>query len=305
MNENRPTFGKLVEILVLFDLSVDSKEYIRAFTADEDGTEYAVWHIKSAEGEFVLKRAKAFELEVYRRFLTPKKAYAPEFFGSVNYEGSDYLLLEYCPGETLNRCERGRLIKALDAIIAMQDEFWLCEELYDSAVTLEYSLEGIGRRGQYLDSELLERAYAEFVRVYKSTPRTLCHDDLLPFNLLVGERAVLFDWEYGGMLPYPSSLARLIAHSTEDGDAFFYMKDADRAFAIDYYYDNLLKKRGVGYDEYRRTLDLFLFYEYCEWIMLGNRFDNRDDERYIRSKKLADELAEKLLSDTPLRHSSL
>lgn len=293
--KQKPSCSQLIEILSALGVSGAEHTDIRAFTADEDGSEYAVWHIKNAERECVLKRAKAYELETYRCFLAEKKPYAPEFFGSVCYEGENYLLLEYCPGETLRRCERTKLIKALDALIDMQNEFFEHTELYGAGVTLENSLAGIERRGTYLGSEKLERVYAEFIEVYKRTPRTLCHGDLLPFNLLVGERAVLIDWEYGGMLPYPASLARLIAHCREDESAFFYMTEDDRAFAIEYYYESLIKKRGIPYEEYRRTLDYFLFYEYCEWIMLGNRYDMREDDRYVYSMKKAEELAEKLL----------
>lgn len=38
-----------------------------------------------------------------------------------------------------------------------------------------------------------------------------------------GDRAVLIDWEYALILPYPTSLARLIAHGEEDENAFFHM----------------------------------------------------------------------------------
>ncbi|MBR3298471.1 MAG: aminoglycoside phosphotransferase family protein [Clostridia bacterium] len=291
----KPSYEQLVEILSMLGVNDAEQADIRAFTADEDGSEYAVWHVKTAERECVLKRAKAYELEAYRCFFAEKKPYAPELFCSVCYEGENYLFLEYCPGETLRRCERTRLVKALDALIAMQDEFWEREELYCEAVTVENSLAGIERRGTYLGSEQLDRVYADFIKVYKRTPRTLCHGDLLPFNLLVGDRAVLIDWECGGMLPYPASLARLIAHCREDEAAFFHMTDEDRAFAIEYYYKNLIKKRGIPLEEYRRTLDYFLFYEYCEWIMLGNRYDMREDDRYIYSMEKAEKLAEKLL----------
>lgn len=291
----RPTKDRLIEILALLGVRGAEKADIRAFIDEEDGSEYAAWHIITAERKCVLKRAKEFELEAYRCFFNEKKAYAPEFFGAVQYDCCDYLLMEYCTGETLRRCEREKLIKALDALIAMQDEYWERRELSGAAVTVENSLDGIVRRGTYLGSELLERVYADFVEVYKSTPRTLCHDDLLPFNLLVGERAVLIDWEFGGILPYPVSLARLIAHCREDESAFFYMTEADRAFAIEYFYENLIKKRGIPFEKYRRALDYFLFYEYCEWIMLGNRYDMREDERYAYSLKKANELAKELL----------
>lgn len=78
---------------------------------------------------------------------------------------------------------------------------------------------------------------------------------------------------------------------------FFYMTQKDRNFAIQYYYDALIKKHGISFAEYRRTLDWFLFYEYCEWVMLGNRYDSRSDERYGYYRNLAEELAGKLLRE--------
>ena len=294
-SEKIPTTGELPEILAKLGLPGITDEAIRAFTAEEDGSEYAVWRIDAGSGSYVLKRAKAFELETYRCFFRNKKSYAPAFYGSCAFDGTEYFLMEYCPGEDLRRCEREKLRKALDALIEMQEEFWQREALYDSAFTLEQSLVGIENRGRYLGSKRLEEVYAAFVRIYQTTPRTLCHDDLLPFNLLIGERAVLIDWEYGGLLPYPTSFARLIAHGREEEGAFFYMTREDRDFAIQYYYDGLIRKHGIPYAEYRRTLDYFLFYEYCEWVMLGNRYDNRSDERYGYYLKLAEELAARLL----------
>ena len=292
----KPTKTELQSILAMLGVTGVTGENICAFKAEEDGIEYAVWHIRAGESEYVLKRAKGFEVEVYRCFFGEKRPYAPEFFGDCEYGGEKYFISEYCPGETLSRCTREKLIKALDALIAMQDEFWQREDLYDAAVTLEKALRAIADRGNWLGSPKLERVYADFVDIYKRQPRTLGHEDLLPFNLLIGEdRAVLIDWEYGGMLPYPGSLARLIAHGREDGSYLFFMTQADRAFAIDYYYDNLVKKHGISFEEYRRTLDYFIFYEYTEWIMLGNRYDARDDERFGYYMKLAEELAQKLM----------
>lgn len=296
MEEKRkPTKSELTRILTKLGLPRIEEGAISAFTADEDGGEYTVWMIDTGRDKYVLKRAKAFELETYRCFFSDKKSYAPAFFCSCKFDGEDYFLLEYCPGENLRRCEREKLKKALDSLIEMQDEFWQREELYGSAVTLEKSLEGIENRGRYLCSELLEKAYAEFVQLYKMTPRTLCHDDLLPINLLIGERAVLIDWEYGGILPFPTSFARLIAHGREEEGAFFYMTHEDRNYAIEYYYDRLIRKHGFSFDEYQRTLDYFLFYEYCEWVMIGNRYENRSDERYGYYLKLAKEMAAKLV----------
>ena len=74
------------------------------------------------------------------------------------------------------------------------------------------------------------------------------------------------------------------------------MTRSDRDFAIEYYYERLIKKHGVSYADYRRALDYFIFYEYTEWIMIGNRYDARDDERYGRYLGLANDLADRLLA---------
>lgn len=268
---------------------------IEPFLAEEDGREYEVWRIKTAEGEFVLKREKEREAEFYKTFFPEKKPYAPAFLGETEFGGERYFLLEYIEGETMTRCTREKLEKVLIALETMQDEFWEREEYYDKVVTLEESVASVMSRSDWLGSEKLELALSRFREIYIGTERTLCHDDLLPFNVLVGERAVLFDWEYGGMQPYASSFARLIAHCRDEENAFFYMKKADREFAIEHYYENLVKKHGVSRISFGLTLDWFLFYEYTEWVMLGNRYGGGDDPRCVRSLKLAEALADKLL----------
>lgn len=289
-----PTDEELCVILAGLGLPGLDEAALEQFRDAEDGNPYEVWLVRSDRGNFVLKRAKALEAEVYRCFFSGKKSYAPALLASVRQEDGDYLLLEYCPGEDLRHADRPRLIKALEALALMQNEFWQREELYDAGCTMERALEGIERRRQYLGSAKLESVCSAFVELYRQTPRTLCHDDLLPLNVLVGERAVLIDWEYGGVLPYLSSFARLIAHGRKEEGAFFFLSRADRDFAIEYYFSLVPEKHGIAYADYRRALDYFLFYEYCEWIMLGNRFDSRDDERYISSLKLAEETAERL-----------
>lgn len=288
-----PSAEELSAVLSLFGLS---EAKLEQFRDAEDGSPYAVWLVRSGSGDLVLKRAKAYEAEVYRTFFPVRKSYAPALLGSATHDGEAYLLLEYSPGEDLRRCDRTRLVPALDALGAMQNEYWQREDLYDAACTLDRALEGIKNRGRYLGSERLEAVYEHFVQVYLQTPRSLCHDDLLPLNVLVGERAVLIDWEYGGVLPYLSSLARLIAHGREEENAFFYLSQADKEFAIEYYYHICPQQHGISFEQYRRSLDYFLFYEYCEWIMLGNRYDQRGDERYLSSLRLAEELADRLLS---------
>lgn len=261
---------------------------VTPFTNKEDGTIYDVWKVETGPSIYVLKKAKTHELSVYQHFFSTPTAGVPNFLGSVSHEGADYFLMSYTEGEDLCHCIRPALTKALDALISLQDQYWNNHDLKTVAYSYEASFESRIKRGQYLGDPSLEAAYGYFLDTYKRVPRTLCHDDLLPFNVLVGEnQATLIDWEYGGILPYLSPLARLIAHGTEDHDALFYMTHEDKQYTIDYYYNRLIKGKDISYDTYRQDLNDFLLYEYCEWIMLGNKYGNTESDRYIEYRNKA------------------
>lgn len=203
--------------------------------------------------------------------------------------------MEYVDGENLCNCNRTKLTLALDALISLQRKTWNNHSFAAYGYSFDKSLRGREHRGKYLSDALLEEAYEKFMMLYHSVPRALCHDDLLPFNVIASDRrAVLIDWECGGILPYPTSFARLIAHGEDTENALFFMTPEDRAFAIDYYYDNLLKKMGISYTEWRNTLEYFLFYEYCEWVFVGNKYNAQNSEFYKKYLPIAKLQAQKI-----------
>lgn len=285
---------EIQKILAQMGYCVDGMQS-SVFKSEEDDADYAVWKVTIAGENYVLKEAKERELNIYQTFLRTSTPSAPHLYGVTRYQNKAYFLMEYAPGTDLRHCTRRKLTLALDALIALQDRYWETHEFDKADQSYENSLIGRTNRGKYLFDAKLEKAYAEYLHLYSTLPRTLCHDDLLPFNILIcDERAVLIDWETGGMLPYPTPLARLLAHCEEDEYAFFHMTADDRNFAIDYYYDHLLKPKGISYRDYRKALDSFFLYEYCEWIMLGNKYGDTSSERYQRCCALARELADKI-----------
>ncbi|MBQ8431973.1 MAG: aminoglycoside phosphotransferase family protein [Clostridia bacterium] len=254
---------------------------ILPFRSREDGAAYEVWKVTHGANTYVWKKAKQYELEIYSAFFADGIAGVPRFYGSACSHGTSYFLMEYVTGEDLCRCDRQSLKKALDALIGLQARYWENKETAEVGFSFAKSLAHRNERGAYLGDAGIEAAYGEFLSIYQTVPRTLCHDDLLPFNVLVSEnRATIIDWELAGILPYPTALARLLAHGEETENAFFYMKEEDKSFAIDYYYRHLIEEKGIPYGEYRRTMDLFLLYEYCEWIMLGVKYRDADMDRY-------------------------
>ena len=266
----------------------ESEIEITPFVSAEDGEAYSVWKITRDGKTDVLKKAKEYEAEIYRTFLAHPNSGAPRVEGIATVDGETYILMEYVEGHDLCRCTRADLQKALDALIALQNAHWEDQRHAESGYSFEKSLGQRVSRGNYLRDPALEAAYEQFLAEYRTVPRTLCHDDLLPFNVIVNaDRAVLIDWEYAGVLPYPAPLARLIAHCEAQADAFFFMKDEDRQFAIEYYYAHFIAEKGIAYADYRRTLDLFLLYEYCEWIMLGVKYEGADQTRHAQYREKA------------------
>ena len=267
--------------------SKEIKIRITPFTSAEDGEEYSVWAVSSDEGECVLKKAKGDELSIYQSYLCNVES-VPRLLDHVRHENEDYILLERIHGEPLFKMTRGKIQSALDALISIQDRYWQATER-SAGLSFEKSLARRAERGTHLLNADLEAEYKRFIECYQTLPRTLCHDDLLPFNVMVSadEKATILDWEVAGMLPYPTSLARLLAHAEESEDAFFFIKDADKEFAVSYYYDSFIKGKGIPFAEYKRAVDLFIFYEYCEWIMLGNKYANADMTRFEAYMKKA------------------
>ena len=268
---------------------------ISSFGTFEDGSSYDVWLIECRDARYVLKPFKNFEPEVYSAFLSRGERYAPRLIAKTNYDGRDYILMEYAEGEAIMRFDRDSLTKALDALIAFQREYWNTAVNVDVGFNFDKALVHRTSRGEYLHDAELEAAYAVFLEQFASLPRTLCHDDLLPFNVLVSDTgATVVDWELAGILPYPTSIARLIAHCEDSDGAFFYMKDSDKSFAVDYYYENLIRDKGIPYGDFRHSLDLFVLYEYCEWIMLGNKYADADMDRFEQYTKKARALIAKM-----------
>ena len=255
----------------------------------EDDEPYQVWTIDTGTARYILKEAKEDESETYRLILAElNDSCTPIIYQRISAEEKIYLLMEYVDGENLCKCNRKKLTLALNALISLQRKTWNNHSLATYGYSFEKSLQSREHRGKYLNDLLLEEAYEQFMQMYPKVPRALCHDDLLPFNVIASDhRAVLIDWEYGGILPYPTAFARLIAHGEDTEDALFFMTPEDRTFAIDYYYDNFLKEMGITYTEWRNTLEYFLFYEYCEWVFVGNKNNAQNSAFYKKYLPIA------------------
>jgi hypothetical protein len=72
------------------------------------------------------------------------------------------------------------------------------------------------------------------------------------------------------------------------------MNSEDKKYVIDYYYNNFVSHKGINYNDYIKSLNYFILYEYTEWIMLGNKYDSVDKARFNMYKIKAKELIENI-----------
>ena len=284
-NEIYPIFAKLN-----FPYTVTS---VSPFCREEDGSLYDVWKIETENVMAVLKKTTPEEKTICEAFFPCGSCGTPKIYGFAEHNAETYMLMEFFDGETMSHSTRKKLILALDALIQMQEKYWGNTDLGNIGWTFEKRHAAREKRLSYMED--LADTYKAYLEADKSVPRTLCNDDLLPFNVLVdADRAVIFDWEFAGILPYPCSLARLLAFGEENTDFMFQMSMEDKKFAVQYYYDKLIKSKGISWEEYIRTMRLFFFKEYSEWVYFArssNDFSKPEYQKYYaKCKNLAQNL---------------
>lgn len=259
------------------------------FLSEEDGGAYHVWKISTDSTPFVIKKVTDREQETYQAFFPQDCSGVPAVYGFAD----DYMVMEYIDGHTMSNASRSDLTLFLDTLIQMQEQHWENHSLSFAGYDFDVCYQSRMNRLPFMED--LKSCYEAYLDAFRTLPRTLCNDDLLPFNVMIsGNRAVILDWELGGILPYPSALARLLAFGEEEEDALFRMSKADRIFAVDYYYERLIQRKGISYEEYIQTMKLFFFKEYSEWIYCANSSGDFSGDYYKKYSVIARKLANEL-----------
>lgn len=271
---NKQTISRILFKILKKDLDFD----IAYFPFEESKGHYKnVYKIISKDGIYILKKAKEKELDFYK-FINNQTNCIPFFYGYVHLYNNDYILIEYFDGGNAMKMNREQLIRIIDTINNVQKQYWLSNDSF--AITKEESLNRKNNAFSYLPNELKD-TFSLFLDYYQKVPVTFSHEDLLPFNVLINKERVCFiDLEVGGILPYPTMLARLLAFTEEKDNALFYLKEEDYKFAIEYYYDSFIKEKGIAKKEYLLTMDLFIFNELTEWVWVYNKQGYKPNDFY-------------------------
>ena len=121
--KKRPSLSEIKAILTQFESPGVCDSSVKAFVSEEGGNEYLVWLVDNGCTKYVLKQAKAYEIDAYRCFFSDRQPYIPSFFGACHYNGQEYFITEFFAGTDLRVCDRKRLTLVLDALAEMQNEF--------------------------------------------------------------------------------------------------------------------------------------------------------------------------------------
>lgn len=270
----KQTISRILFKILKKDIDFD----ISYFPFEESKGHYKnVYKIISNDGIYILKKAKEKELDFYK-YINNQAKCIPFFYGYVHLYNNDYILIEYFDGENAMKMNREQLIRIIDAIIDVQKQYWMSNDSF--AITKEESLKRKNNAFSYLPNELKD-TFSLFLDYYQKIPVTFSHEDLLPFNVLLNKERVCFiDLEVGGILPYPTMLARLLSFTEEKDDAMFYLKEEDYHFAIEYYYDHFIKHQGINKNGFLLTMDLFIYNELTEWVWVYNKYGHKPNDFY-------------------------
>lgn len=114
-------------------------------------------------------------------------------------------------------------------------------------------------------------------RRFYEAPHSLIHDDLLPINVLVGEKITILDWATAGIFPYFLDLARFAF--VHDGKGGFYISHEAGMTFLDGYYEEMRKNPGFSIDKKHFYQDVAIS-AFCQYAMF---LYYEEDTEHIRS----------------------
>lgn len=292
-------FGQMVSGI----LHSDSQDYVvEQFCDDGEGevNRYNVYKITVGGKCYVLKKSDDVEIGVYEHFLKGQGLPAPDYFGSAQWDGKRWILIEYVPGTDLRDYTPDMAIACAESISRIANRYWQQDEAEFARGRQDGRFERywkrINKRAECLKEEpTLKTAYDCFLERQRTCPRTLSNGDFLQFNAIFRDgRVTLVDWAFGGIMPYSLDIARMIAHGTLDRRTFpFYMTRAHKEQFVGRTYE--LLERKPDYDRYLADIRLAVLNEYIEFIegSLLDKSQARDevfDYYYAGARKLAEQI---------------
>lgn len=238
---------------------------------EDEVREYNVYIITTASKKAILKKTEKIESDIYTNYLSKGDFNVPHLYGSLKKDDDNWICIEMIEGDDLRDMTDEIALSAAKTLGSIQECFWT----EDLECTTEDEVKGrfikywqrVLHRAQFLaDKPVLRKAYQIFLDRQLTAPCTLSNGDFLEFNAMFdGEKVVMIDWGFGGMMPYSLDIARFIAHATETRCTFpFYMNDSQKELFLNEVYAGLKDK--ISYEQFRFDIKLALLNEYVEFV---------------------------------------
>ncbi|XMB67144.1 aminoglycoside phosphotransferase family protein [Mycoplasmatota bacterium zrk1] len=122
----------------------------------------------------------------------------------------------------------------------------------------------------------------EYIDFLLSMPKTLCHRDLTPGNVFVGDKVSIIDWDSTGIGIIGEDIVDLFAEAL-----VYYDFDLDKTFDLEKelitnYYESL-RDHGIKLEDIRRVFKLYLLLNWSfRVICVSTRSDETTIKRYVK-----------------------
>ncbi|MDT2832231.1 phosphotransferase [Vagococcus carniphilus] len=236
--------------------------------------EYQAYRLATREGKsVVLKKVSKEECDAYQ--LLNRVEIFPEFINQTKDSSGDYwLTTEYFLGKDLSILKKEAASRLGKELAKLANSFF---EENDSLRTfspnLKKQIESKYQLLEKLKSNLsLYKTYEEYIIRFKGTPKTICHDDLLPINVLFDEKTnqmKILDLEHVRLSSYICDVARFGAFYSGDKVSFkkgfsFFDEEENIQLFLKTYYSFLMPKieTQFSFDQFMQDYHLECLNQY-------------------------------------------
>lgn len=190
--------------------------------------DYQVYRLATREGKIVvLKKANKEECDANQLLSELNRVeISPEFIKiTIDSNENYWLITEFFPGEDLSILKKKAATELGEELAKLANYFF---EANDKLITFspnkKNQIESKYQLLEKLTTNLdLYKTYEEYIIRFKEIPNTICHDDLLPINVLFDEknnRIKILDWEHVRLSSYICDVARFSAFYSDDEVSF-------------------------------------------------------------------------------------
>lgn len=212
---------------VLQRLTTIDIDYYKQMSDQRLDKDYAVYLIENQQKEkFILKKATQNEVKINELLSEYKEAVSPKVISiKSDDKGIPWLTIDYVDGPDYTKLSTEYAIKLGKSLAKMANFFNRKLDLLDDVKPI-ISSQVVSK--QTLLSKLpkdtyLYKNYQYYINRFVEMPKSICHDDLLPINIIFDRKnhtPKIIDWEHGRQSSYITDIARATTFYSDSIDLF-------------------------------------------------------------------------------------